>query len=52
MSYILYGSRRIVNEKQHGIPFPESSEFGLFKVQLVSIAFWVLSKAMAPNFSQ
>lgn len=45
-------SRRIVNEKQQGIPSVEDVEFGGLSVQLVSIAFWVLSKAMAPNFSQ
>lgn len=48
---MLWVSRRIVNEKQHRIPSPEV-EFGFFSVQLVSIAFWVLSKAIAPNFSQ
>jgi hypothetical protein len=41
-----------VNEKQQGIPSLGEEAFGFFKVQLVSIAFWVLSKAMAPNFSQ
>jgi hypothetical protein len=49
---MLWLSRRIVNEKQHGMPSPVELGLGLFKVQLVSIAFWVLSKAMAPNFSQ
>jgi hypothetical protein len=41
----------MVNEKQHGIPSPVGL-LGLLRVQLVSIAFWVLSKAIAPNFSQ
>lgn len=49
---MLWGSRRIVKEKQHGIPLASDVEFGLLSVQLVSIAFCVLSKAMAPNFSQ
>lgn len=38
-AYMAFGSRRIVNEKQHGIPFVESSSSGLLSVQLVSIAF-------------
>jgi hypothetical protein len=42
----------MVNEKQHGIPSLGAVAFGFFRVQLVSIAFWVLSKAIAPNFSQ
>lgn len=32
-------SRRIVNEKQHGIPWPGVLLYGFFRVQLVSIAF-------------
>ena len=51
-AHMLCVSRRIVNEKQHRIPSEGENEFGFFSVQLVSIAFWVLSKAMAPNFSQ
>lgn len=52
ITHMALGSRRIVNEKQHGIPLAELSSSGLLRVQLVSIAFCELSKAMAPNFSQ
>lgn len=50
-AHILYISRLIVNEKQHLI---SSFEFGsgFFKEQVVKIAFWFSSKAMAPNLSQ
>lgn len=51
-TYILWLSRLIVNEKQQVIPPLVEFGLGLFSVQLVSMAFWVLSKAIAPNFSQ
>ena len=53
-SYILWVSLRMVKEKQQGIPSAGFvvEELGFLRVQLVSMAFWVLSKAMAPNFSQ
>jgi hypothetical protein len=51
-TYMLWLSLRIVNEKQQGMPSSGEFELGFFRVQLVSIAFCVLSNAMAPNFSQ
>ena len=51
-TYMLCVSRRIVNEKQHAMPSAGDVDSGGLSVQLVSIAFWVLSNAMAPNFSQ
>jgi len=45
-------SRRIANEKQQWISEVVDLRSGLFKEQLVNIAFCVLSKAIAPNFSQ
>ena len=45
-------SLRIVNEKQQWISEFVDLRSGLFNEQLVKIAFCVLSKAMAPNFSQ
>jgi hypothetical protein len=51
-TYMLWLSRLIVKEKQQVIPSPVELGLGLFSVQLVSMAFWVLSKAIAPNFSQ
>lgn len=50
-AYILWLSRLMVKEKQHWI-FSSVGEPGIFSVQLVSIAFCELSKAIAPNFSQ
>jgi hypothetical protein len=51
-TYMLWLSRLMVNEKQQVIPSPVELGLGLLSVQLVSIAFCVLSKAIAPNFSQ
>lgn len=52
MTYMLWLSRLMVNEKQQVIPSPVELGLGLLRVQLVSMAFCVLSKAIAPNFSQ
>lgn len=49
---MLCSSRRIVNEKQHDISGSLECRSGFFKEQLVNMAFWELSKAIAPNFSQ
>ena len=51
-TYMLWLSRRIVNEKQQEMPSADDADPGGLSVQLVSIAFWVLSNAIAPNFSQ
>lgn len=51
-THMLWVSRRMVNEKQHFVPESFASSSGLFNQQLVKIAFWELSNAMAPNFSQ
>ena len=52
VSYMLWLSLLTVNEKQQWIS--EYGEFmsGLFREQLVNIAFWELSNAIFPNFSQ
>ena len=42
----------MVNEKQQWISGSFDPRFGFFREQLVNIAFWLLSKAIAPNFSQ
>jgi hypothetical protein len=51
-TYMLCGSRRMVKEKQQWISGSLEPKLGFFNEQLVNMAFWVLSKAMAPNFSQ
>jgi hypothetical protein len=51
-TYMLWLSRLMVNEKQQVIPSTVELGLGLLRVQLVSMAFCVLSKAIAPNFSQ
>lgn len=51
-TYILWVSRRIVNEKQHFIMGSLEFGSGFFKEQLVRMAFCDWSKAIAPNFSQ
>jgi hypothetical protein len=45
-------SRLTVNEKQHLISGSFEFGSGFFNEQLVRIAFWVWSNAIAPNFSQ
>jgi hypothetical protein len=50
-AHILWVSRLTVKEKQHWI-LSSVVESGIFSVQLVSMAFCELSKAIAPNFSQ
>lgn len=45
-------SRLTVNEKQHLISGSFEFGSGFFREQLVRIAFWVWSNAIAPNFSQ
>jgi hypothetical protein len=52
VTHMLWVSRRIVNEKQQLISLSCAERSGFFRVQLVNIAFCVLSKAIAPNFSQ
>jgi len=42
----------MVKEKQQWISGSLEPKLGFFNEQLVNMAFWVLSKAMAPNFSQ
>ena len=49
---IFHISRFTVNEKQHRISGSFEFGSGFFREQLVRIAFWVWSKAIAPNFSQ
>lgn len=51
-TYILWVSRRIVNEKQQRISGSVDLRSGFFNEQLVNIAFCELSNAIAPNFSQ
>ena len=51
-AYMLWVSRRIVNEKQHLSSLSLEEGSGFFSEQLVNIAFCELSKAMAPNLSQ
>lgn len=51
-TYMLCGSRRMVKEKQQWISGSLEPKLGFFNEQLVNMAFCVLSKAMAPNFSQ
>ena len=51
-THMLCVSRRIVNEKQHGIAGSWLLAFGFFSEQVVNIAFCELSNAIAPNFSQ
>jgi hypothetical protein len=53
-THILCVSLRIVKEKQHFIVSSSSPSFfpSFLSVQLVKIAFWLLSNAIAPNFSQ
>lgn len=45
-------SRLTVNEKQHRISGSFEFGSGFLSEQLVRMAFWVWSKAIAPNFSQ
>jgi hypothetical protein len=52
VAYIFHASRLTVKEKQHRISGSFEFGSGFFKEQLVRIAFWVWSNAMAPNFSQ
>ena len=52
LTYILWVSRRIVNEKQHLIPGSAALRSGFFKEQLVNMAFWEVSKAIERNLSQ
>lgn len=49
---ILSVSRFTVNEKQHRISGSLELGSGFLSEQLVRMAFWLLSKAIAPNFSQ
>lgn len=51
-THMLWVSRLIVNEKQHWISGSVDLKSGLFKEQLVNIAFCELSKAIEPKFSQ
>lgn len=51
-THIFQASRFTVKEKQHRISGSFEFGSGFFNEQLVRMAFWVWSKAMAPNFSQ
>lgn len=42
----------MLNEKQQGITESVDVRLGFFSEQLVNMAFWELSKAITPNFSQ
>lgn len=51
-THIFHMSRFTVKEKQHRISGSFEFGSGFLREQLVRMAFWVWSKAMAPNFSQ
>jgi hypothetical protein len=51
-THIFHMSRLTVNEKQHRISGSFEFGSGFLREQLVKMAFWVWSKAIAPNFSQ
>lgn len=51
-THIFHMSRFTVKEKQHRISGSLELGSGFFREQLVRMAFWVWSKAIAPNFSQ
>ena len=51
-THIFHASRLTVKEKQHRISGSLEFGSGFFNEQLVRMAFWVWSKAIAPNFSQ
>lgn len=51
-THILHVSRLTVKEKQQRISGSFEFGSGFFSEQLVKMAFWVVSKAIAPNFSQ
>jgi hypothetical protein len=52
VTHMFHASRLTVKEKQHRISGSLEFGSGFFNEQLVKIAFWVWSKAIAPNFSQ
>lgn len=51
-THIFSESLFTVNEKQHLISGSFEFGSGFLSEQLVKIAFWLLSNAIAPNFSQ
>lgn len=51
-TYMLSVSRLTVKEKQHRISGSLEFGSGFLSEQLVKMAFWLLSNAIAPNFSQ
>lgn len=51
-TYISYISRLIVKEKQQLMYLLDALGSGFLNWQVVSIAFWLVSKAIVPNLSQ
>jgi hypothetical protein len=52
ITHMFHASLLTVKEKQHRISGSLEFGSGFFNEQLVRIAFWVWSNAIAPNFSQ